>query len=47
LGNGRTTVTPPGRGVALREYLSEDGGVLRIAATRFVRIEGEKTEGDR
>jgi hypothetical protein len=47
LGNGRTTVTPPGRGVALREYLSEDGGALRIAATRFVWVEDKKTEGDR
>ena len=39
-GNGRTTVTPIGSGVLLRNYLErcQDTGMLRIAATRFFSI---------
>lgn len=36
--NGRTVVAPAGKGVAVRQYLSEDQGVLRVAATRFVEV---------
>jgi hypothetical protein len=38
LSNGRVTVTPTGEYVRLKEYLSEDGGILRIAVTRFVEV---------
>jgi hypothetical protein len=36
--NGRLVVTPEGDGVLLRQYLGEDQGVLRIAATRLVEV---------
>lgn len=39
-GNGRTTVTPTGMGVLLRNYMEQcqDTGMIRIAATRFHSI---------
>jgi hypothetical protein len=38
--DGRITVTPPGRAIALLDYLEEDEatGILRIALTRFVGV---------
>jgi hypothetical protein len=41
LPDGRVTVTPAGKAVLLRDYLAEadDTGIVRIAATRFVKVE--------
>ncbi|NLH98670.1 MAG: hypothetical protein GX446_04155 [Chthonomonadales bacterium] len=38
LPNGRAIVAPAGANLLVRQYLSEDLGLLRIAATRFVEV---------
>jgi hypothetical protein len=40
LPNGRVTVTPAGEGILVRDYLADAdaSGILRVAATRFVKV---------